>query len=84
LRELELLGLEQKRLQRYFTAAFQYWKGAYKQKVLAQAAQRSCGCPIPGGIQGQTGWDPGCHLIGGNPALGRGVRTRWSLRSIPT
>jgi len=23
--------------------------------VKAQAAQRSCGCPIPGGLQGQVG-----------------------------
>jgi len=23
------------------------------------AAQRSCGCPIPGGVQGQVGWGPG-------------------------
>jgi len=25
-------------------------------EVLAQAAQRSCGCPIPGGVQGQVEW----------------------------
>ena len=34
--------------------------------ALAQAAQRSCGCPIPGGVQGQAGWgseQPG--LVGG-------------------
>ena len=24
-----------------------------------QGAQRSCGCPIPGGIQGQVGWGLG-------------------------
>ena len=23
------------------------------------AAQRSCGCPIPGGVQGHVGWGPG-------------------------
>ena len=28
-------------------------------EVLAQAAQRGCGCPIPGGVQGQVGWGPG-------------------------
>ena len=22
-------------------------------------AQRGCGCPIPGGVQDQAGWDPG-------------------------
>ena len=27
--------------------------------MLAQAAQRGCGCPIPGGVQGQIGWGPG-------------------------
>ena len=28
-------------------------------EVLEQAAQRGCGCPAPGGVQGQTGWGPG-------------------------
>ena len=28
-------------------------------EVLAQASQRSCGCFIPGGVQGQVGWGPG-------------------------
>jgi len=28
-------------------------------EALAQTAQRSCGCPIPGGVQGQVGWAPG-------------------------
>lgn len=23
-----------------------------------EVAQRDCGCPIPGGIQGQVGWGP--------------------------
>ncbi|XP_074422456.1 natural killer cell receptor 2B4-like isoform X2 [Larus michahellis] len=39
---------------------------------LAQVAQRSCGCPIPGGVQGQVGWglgQPG--LVGGVPAQER-------------
>ena len=26
--------------------------------MLTQAAQRSCGCPIPGGVQGQVGRGP--------------------------
>jgi len=39
------------------------------------AAQRSCGCPIPGGAQGQVGWDPG------QPDLV--FRTGWALRSPP-
>ena len=28
-------------------------------EVLQQAAQRGCGCPVPGGVQGQVGWGPG-------------------------
>ena len=27
-------------------------------KVLEHAAQRCCGCPVPGGVQGQVGWGP--------------------------
>ena len=30
-------------------------------EALAQVAQRSCGCPIPGGVQGQAGWGLGQH-----------------------
>ena len=47
-------------------------------EVLEQAAQRGCGCPIPGGVQGQIGWGPGQPglalggMVGG-PACGRGV-----------
>ena len=54
-------------------------------EALAQAAQRSCGCPIPGGAQGQAGWgfgQPG--PVGGVPAHGRGVGTGWSVRFLPT
>jgi len=25
---------------------------------MRQAAQRGCGCPIPGGAKGQAGWGP--------------------------
>jgi len=40
-----------------------------------QAAQRSCGYPIPGGDQGQVVWDPGQpdlapDLVVGNPVQG--------------
>jgi len=45
--------------------------------ALKQVAQRSCGCPIPGGVQDQVGWgfeQPG--LVGGVTARGRGVETR--------
>ena len=47
-------------------------------EVLEQAAQRGCGCPVPGGAQGQVGWgsgQPGLVLneeVGG-PACGRGI-----------
>ena len=27
--------------------------------MLAQAAWRGCGCPVPGGVQGQVGWGHG-------------------------
>ena len=27
--------------------------------MMEQVAKRSCGCPIPGGVQGQVGWSPG-------------------------
>ena len=47
-------------------------------EVLAQAAQRGCGCPVPGGVQGQVGWGPGqpgpdLNVEVGGPACGRGV-----------
>jgi len=44
--------------------------------ALAQVAQRSCGCPLPGRVQGQVGRgseQPG--LVEGVPAPGRGVGT---------
>jgi len=46
--------------------------------VLEQAAQRSCGCLVPAGIQGQAGWDPGQPGVVldtevGGPACGKGV-----------
>ena len=47
--------------------------------MLEQVAQRGCGSPISGGIQGQVGWDPRQHdlvldLGVGNPAYGRGLK----------
>jgi len=39
--------------------------------------ERSCGCPLPGSVQGQVGWgfqQPG--PVEGVPAHGRGVGTR--------
>ena len=46
--------------------------------MLEQAAQRGCGCPVPGGVQGQVGWgpeQPGLALNGevGGSACGRGT-----------
>lgn len=49
-------------------------------ETASQVAQRSHGCPIPGNVQGQDGWDfkqPGL-------AGGRGVGTEWSSGSLPT
>ncbi len=47
-------------------------------EVLEQAAQRGCGCPIPGGVQGQVGWGPGqpglvLNVEVGGPVCSRGV-----------
>ena len=44
--------------------------------MLEQAAQRGCGCPIPGGVQGQVGWGPGqpglvLDMEVGSPACNR-------------
>jgi len=46
-------------------------------EALAQVAQRSCGCPLPGSVQGQVGWgfeQPG--VVEDVPAHGRGFGTR--------
>ena len=43
-------------------------------ETLEQTAQRGCGCPLPGSIQGRAGW--GCEqpgLEGGVPAYSRGL-----------
>ena len=54
-------------------------------EALEQAAQRDCGCPLPGSVQGQVGWGfEQSGLVEGVPAHSRGVGTRWSLRSLPT
>jgi len=47
-------------------------------EVLAQAAQRSCGCPIPQDVKDQVGCGPGqldlvSDLVAGNPACGRAL-----------
>jgi len=46
-------------------------------EALAQVAQSSCGCPLPGRVEGQVGWgfeQPG--LVEGDSAHDRGVGTR--------
>jgi len=44
-----------------------------------------CGCPIPGGIQGQAGCGSGHpDLVIGDSAHSSGVETRWSLWSFST
>jgi len=54
-------------------------------KALAQDTSRSCGYPISGGSKGWAGWGPGQpELMGSNPAHGKEVGTRWTLRSLPT
>ena len=57
-------------------------------EALAQAAQGGCGCPIPGGFQGQVGWNPGQpglvpDLKVGGPTCGKGVGTWWSMGPLP-
>ena len=47
--------------------------------------QRGCGCPIPGDIPSQYGWDPGHpDLVFGSPAHGWGLGTRCTFKSPPT
>jgi len=58
-------------------------------KSRAQVAPGGCGCPIPGGIQGQVECGPKQPdllpvLAVGNPAHGREVGISSSLRSLPT
>ena len=50
---------------------------------MEQVAQRSCGCPLPGSVQGQAGWGSGQPaLVEGVPAHGRAAGTRWSIRYL--
>ena len=43
--------------------------------TLEQVAQGGCGCPIPGGIQGQAGRGSGQPgLVVGDPAHSRGLK----------
>lgn len=48
-------------------------------EALEHVAQRSCGLPIPRGVQSQVGWDPGkSDVVGRNPAHGR----NWMILKI--
>ena len=54
-------------------------------ELLALAAHRSCGCPVPGTAPGQAGWGlehPG--LVEGVPVLGSRAGTRQFLRTLPS
>ena len=47
-------------------------------EILAQVAQRGCGCPFPGGAQDNFGWGPGqpglvLDMEVGGSACGGGV-----------
>jgi len=60
-------------------------------KCFAQRAVRpwhscpeSCGCPIPGGAQGQAGWGTGQVELVGTLSPQQGVGTEWALRSLST
>ena len=58
---------------------FRYWEEVLPHEggeALAQVAQRSWGCSLPGRVQGQVGWSsehPG--LVEDVPVHGRGVGT---------
>ena len=46
--------LNQKRVNLYLILGFIFYHEGGE--VLKQAAQRRCGCPLPGSVQGQVGW----------------------------
>jgi len=58
---------------------FRYWEEILPHEggeTLAQVAQRSCGCPLPGSAQGQVGRSSEhSGLVEGVSAHGRGVGT---------
>ena len=54
-------------------------------EALEQVAPGGCGCPSPGGIQGQAACGTGHFgLVVVDPAHSRGVESRWSLWSFST
>ena len=45
---------------------------------VCMVTQRGCGCPVPGGVEGQVGWGAGqpglvLNMEVGDPACGGGV-----------
>ena len=57
-----------------------YWEEVFHTEggdALEHFAQGGCGCPIPGGIQGQVGCGSGqLGLVVGGPAHSREIETR--------
>jgi len=47
--------------------------------VLTQAAQRGCGWPVPGGVQGPVGWGPGQTGLVNGEVGGPAWQGGWSL-----
>jgi len=68
------LKLRQRRFRLDIRRTFFHTEGG---DALEQVAQGGCGCPIPGGIQGQAGCGSGQPgLVVGDPAHSMGVETR--------
>ena len=47
--------------------------------MLERAVQRGCGCPIPGGVQGQVGWGTGQPGLVNGEVGGPAQQGGWSL-----
>ena len=48
-------------------------------EVLEQAAQRGCGCPVPGCVQGQVEWGPGQPGLVNGEVGGPAWQGSWSF-----
>jgi len=73
---------QKKKPTRYWKYIFIYFSLLSLKRVkmggdtLERVAQGGCGCPIPGGIEGQAGCGSGQPgLVVGDPAHSRGVET---------
>ena len=56
--------------------------------MLEQGSKRGCGCPVPGGVQGQVGCGPGqpgpiLNMEVGGPACGKGGGWRFMILELP-